>query len=151
VLDDPEVADRVQKMSDAAVTLLKDDSKVIPLTPKSNACMIVMVGTRLSQNGQRMVTEFRRRTSGSRSVIVDPSMPLAALEAELGDVSTCSALVVAAFSTGSPLGGDLPAFIEKLTQGSTPVVFIAMGSPYTGSAFSKVAAYMATFSATLPS
>ena len=107
VLDDLAVNDRVQKMADSAVTLVKNDSNLVPLPAKSQACLIVSVGSRLSQYGQRMVTEFRRHTTNGRTVIVDPSMPLAALVAEASDTSTCSAIAIAIFSVGSMPSGEL--------------------------------------------
>ncbi len=151
VLDDKEVNDRVQKMSDQAVTMIRNDSNLIPFARNTPACMIVINGSRLSLYGQRLAQEFRRRAPQGRSIIVDPSMPLAALNAEAADLGACSAIAVAFFSTGGSLSADLPAFVDKLTQGSTPVAFIAMGSPYTGTAFPKLAAYLTTFSTTPPS
>mgnify|MGYP003343659772 FL=1 len=84
-------------------------------------------------------------------------MPLAELDAAVGDTSRCSLIVVAGFapvSTGrgtAALGGDLNAFVEKLTAGRVPVVMIALGNPYLLTAFPKVAAYLATFSTSTPS
>jgi beta-N-acetylhexosaminidase len=151
VLDDTEVAARVQKMSDAAVTLVRNESNLIPLAPRSNACLVVAVGARLSQYGQRMVTEFHKRAPSGRTVIVDPSMPLAALIADAGDTSTCSAIAVAIFSVGTNPSGDIPTFLEKLTSGSTPVAVLAMGSPYVVASAPKASAFLLTFSPTLPS
>jgi beta-N-acetylhexosaminidase len=155
VLEDVAVNDRVQQIADQAVTMIRNDAGVVPFAQKSNACMIVVVGSRLSQYGLRMMTEFRRRTSagsgGGRVAIVDPSMPLAALNAQAGDIATCSAIALPVFSIGGALGGDLPAFVQKLTEGSAPVALIAMGNPYIGTPFPKLAAYIATFSPTLPS
>ena len=62
--------------------------------------------------------------------------------------SKCSAIVVSADVTSGPLGGDLPSFIQGLSEGPVPVVLVAVGNPYLLSSFPKVAAYLATFSIT---
>jgi beta-N-acetylhexosaminidase len=151
VLDDPETSERVQRISDRAVTLLRNDGNLLPLAPRTKACLFVTVERRLSQYGQRMMTEFHRRAPQGRTIIVDASMPAAAMLDEAGDVSTCSAVAVAIFSTGGPLNPEVSTFIEKLSASGAPMAMVAMGSPYTLSAFSKTAAAAATFSPTVPS
>jgi len=147
VLDDPEVEAHAQQISDRAVTLVRNDRDLLPLASNSAACLVITTGLRNSQYGLRMMTEFRKRSSG-RAAIVDPSMPLAAMSDDIGDTSACSAVVVAVFSIGGPLNGDLPAFIDKLTSAPQPSVLIAMGSPYLPMNFPKTAAYLETFSPT---
>lgn len=165
VLDDTEAADRVQKLSDRAVTLVRNESRNnadgvfamqhnangVPFAPQSQACLVVVVGARLSTYGQRMIAEFHRRVPLGHEAIVDPSMPLAALMAEAGDTSACSAIAIAIFSTGTNPSADVPAFLDKLTSGATPTVVIAMGSPYVIAGAPKAAAYLMTFSPTAPS
>lgn len=155
VLDDTSVSDRVQKISDRAVTLVRNQSNLLPLAlPQSQgpkACLVVYVGARLSTYGQRMIAEFHRRVPSGHATIVDPSMPLAALVAEAGDPSACSAIAIAIFSTGTNPPADVPAFLDKLTSGATPTVVIAMGSPYVIAGVPKAAAYLMTFSPTAPS
>jgi len=151
VLDDTEIAGRVQNMSDRAVTLVRNQANLVPLAPQSKACLVVTVGARLSTYGQRMVTEFHRRVPSGHAIIVDPSMPLAALIAEAGDPSACSAIAIAIFSTGTNPYADVPAFLEQLTAGRAPVVVIAMGSPYVIAGVPRAAAFLATFSPTVPS
>ncbi len=129
-------------MSDAAVTLVRNQSNLIPLAPQSKACLVVATGARLSQYGQRMITEFHKRASG-RTIIVDPSMPLAALLADAGDTSACSAIAIAIFSVGTNPSADMPAFLDQLTSGTTPAVVIAMGSPYVIASAPKAAAFLA--------
>jgi beta-N-acetylhexosaminidase len=151
VLDDTEVAGRVQKMSDRAVTLVRNEGNLVPLAPQSRACLVVAVGARLSTYGQRMVTEFHRRVPSGHAIIVDPSIPLAALIAEAGDPGACSAIAIAIFSTGTNPSADVPAFLDQLASGRTPIVTIAMGSPYVVASVPKAAACLATFSPTVPS
>jgi beta-N-acetylhexosaminidase len=149
VLDSPEADERVQQLSDHAVALVKNDRNILPLAPASQACAVIVVERRLSQYGQRMVAEIHRRAPAAHTTIVDPSMPLAALAGDVGDTGGCSAVVVAIFLTGGQLGGDLPAFLDKLTM--SPMVVVAMGSPYVLGSFPQAAASLTTFSPTTPS
>ncbi len=150
VLDDPQIGERVQQISDRAVTLIRNDANVIPLSARSKACLIVTVGARLSQYGQRMSTEFRRRNPEGRATILDPSMPPAAIAGEIGDAGACSTIIVAMFSTGASPSADIAAAITKLTESSQPVVIVAMGNPYLISLFPNAAASITTFSPTAP-
>jgi beta-N-acetylhexosaminidase len=55
------------------------------------------------------------------------------------------------FLSGGALGGDLPAFLQKLSEGPAPSVLIGMGSPYVFANVPKVAAFLTTLSPTTPS
>lgn len=105
----------------------------------------------MSYFGQRLAEEFRKRALQARIVFIDNSMPGAALDAVLGDASTCSAVVFAAFTTAPVLAGELPAYLEKLSQGPIPVTLVSFGNPYLLAGFPRVAGYLATFSTATPS
>ena len=150
-LDSPEEDERVQRISDRAITLLANQHDLVPLAAANQACLVVTTGSRLSQFGQRMVAEFHKRAPGARATIVDSSMLAPALFADVGDTSQCSAVIVAVFGTGTPMGGDLPVLVDRLTSGPAPSVLIAMGSPYVLSAFPQASASVATFNTTVPS
>ncbi len=143
VLQSPEADQRVQQMSDRAVTLVRNDRNVVPIAT-AKACLVIVTERRISQYGQRMAAEFRARAKDARVTFVDPSMPLAALLADVGDVSTCSTISMAVFLTGSALGGDLPAFLQKLAEAPAPSVLIGMGSPYVFANVPKVTAFLTT-------
>lgn len=154
VLEDKESNERAQRVSDEAVTLVKNEGNIVPLRSAGQACVIVAVQSRASSSGARFAQEFARHAKDARIVTVDSTMPLAALQAVAGDTSACSAVVVsanvavAAYQGDVALGGDLAAFLQKLTEGRPPVVMAAVGNPYLLASFPKVAAYLATFSIT---
>ena len=150
-LDSDDEAERSQSVADRALTLVRNNGPLLPLATPNQACLVVSAGIRLSSFGQRLADEFRRRAPQARIVFIDNSLPAAALDAVTGDVSTCSALVFATFTTGPMLAGDLPAYLEKLSASSTPVALVSFGSPYLLSGFPKVAAYIAAFSTATPS
>jgi beta-N-acetylhexosaminidase len=155
--DSQEDIAHAQLASDRAVTLVRNEHDVLPLASSSQSCLVVVVERRSSTAGTRMIDSYRRFSPKSQIAIVDASMSAAALAATVGDTSKCSAIVIAAFATvaanrGSVgLTGELTPFVAKLTEGSVPVAVVAMGNPYLLSAFPKTAAYLATFSSTVPS
>jgi beta-N-acetylhexosaminidase len=148
---------QAQQASDRAVTLVRNEHDVLPLAGSAQSCLVVVVERRTSTAGTRMIDAYRKFAPKSQIAAVDASMNAAALAAVVGDTSKCSAIVVAAFSTVAAyrgtvgLGGELTPFVAKLTEGSVPVVVVAMGNPYLLSAFPKTAAYLAAFSSTPPS
>ncbi len=157
VLDAKESNESAQRVSDRAVTLVKNEGGAVPLQNANQACVIIAVQGRGSVSGPRFAQEFARRAKDARIVTVDSTMPAAAVQAQVGDTSKCSAIVISAnFATAASrgdvaLGGDLAPFVEKLTEGPIPVVLVAVGNPYLLASFPKVAAYLATFSITVPS
>ena len=150
-LDSPEKASHAQEVADHAVTLVRNEHGLLPLAAPDRACVIVSSGIRLSAFGQRLAEEFRRRAPQARIVFVDNTLPAAALEAVVGDVSPCSAVIFATFTTNPTLGGELSQFLEKLTAGAAPVGLISLGNPYLVREFSKLSMYLAAFSTAAPS
>jgi beta-N-acetylhexosaminidase len=157
VFDSPEDTAHAQQASDRGVTLVRNDHDLLPMASSAQSCLVVVVERRASTAGTRMIDSFRKFSPKSMVAIVDASMNAATLAAVVGDTSKCSAIVVAAFATvaayrGSVgLSGELSPFVAKMTEGPVPVAIIAMGNPYLLSGFPKTAAYMATFSSTIPS
>ena len=150
-LDSEDEAGRAQSIADRALTLVRNEGGVVPLFAPDQACLVVSAGVRLSSFGQRLADEFHKRAPQARIAFVDNSLPLAALDAVIGDVSVCSALVFATFTVNPMMGGDLPAYLEKLSQGSTPIALVSFGNPYLLSGFPNVAGYLAAFSTATPS
>lgn len=150
-LDLDDEIERSQSVADHALTLVRNEGSVLPLAVPNQACLVVSAGLRMSYFGQRLAEEFRKRAPQARIVFIDNSMPGAALDAVLGDASTCSAVVFAAFTTAPVLAGELPAYLEKLSQGPIPVTLVSFGNPYLLAGFPRVAGYLATFSTATPS
>lgn len=157
VLASPEAAQQAQNVSDRAVTLLKNDGNMLPLDPASRPCMVVLREARASTVGFRMATEVQSRAPGTRLMVVDSSLPLAALDAAVGDTIACPSVIVETSASPSAnrgtvaLGGDLGPFVQHLAERGSPVVLVSLGNPYLLASFPKAAAYVATFSSTVPS
>ncbi|HLH44690.1 MAG TPA: glycoside hydrolase family 3 N-terminal domain-containing protein [Bryobacteraceae bacterium] len=156
-LNSPEAENRAQETSDRAITLVKDAGGLLPLARDSRPCVVVMREARASTAGLRMAQEIQARARGARVAVVDASLPLQALNAAVGDTSTCSAIVLVTSVTASDtrtdmaIAGDLGAFATELTEGPVPVALVSLGSPYLLGAFPKAAASLAAFSPTVPS
>jgi len=146
-LDSKEAEAHAQSVADRAVTLVRNEQNVVPLAAPDKACLVASSGIRLSSFGQKLAEEFHKRAPHARVVFVDNVLPPVALDAVLGDPSTCSAIVFATFTTNPLLKGDLAPFVQKLSEGPVPVVFVSLGNPYLVTPFPKVAAYMAAFNA----
>jgi len=156
VLDSPEAAEKAQAVADHAVTLLRNDHNVLPLPSGNNAassrpCLIVITELRISQLGQRTMQEFRRRAPNGRAVAVDTGLPLAALQATAGDMTTCSAIVAASFASVSADLKDVKPFLALLSSSSVPLVLLPFENPYLLTTVPNATAFLTTFSSSLPS
>jgi beta-N-acetylhexosaminidase len=151
VLDSTDSAEKSQAVADHAVTLIRNDRGVLPMSAGSRPCLIVITELRISQFGQRTMQEFRRRAPGGRVVALDTSLPLSALEATTGDTSACSAIVAASFASVSADLKDVRPFLEKLSQGPVPLVLLPLENPYLLTSLPNVSTFLTTFSSSLPS
>ncbi|HEV8415498.1 MAG TPA: glycoside hydrolase family 3 protein [Bryobacteraceae bacterium] len=150
-LDSPEAAEKAQAVADRAVTLIRNDRDVLPLAASSRPCLIVVTELRISQFGQRAIQEFRRRSPNGRVVSVDTGLPLAALQATAGDLTTCSSIVAASFASVSADLKDVKPFLLDLTQRPVPVVLLAFENPYLLTSVPNATSFLTTFSSSLPS
>lgn len=144
-LASPEAAIRSQQIADHAVTLLRNDGGILPLSPAGQPCLVLINSLRISQQGQRLVREFRRKASQGQVFTVDTNMPFNALEATIQG-RTCSAIVAASFAAITANTVDMNRFLTKLTEGPVPVVIATFNDPYMGANFPKAAAYLTPFS-----
>ncbi len=112
-LDSDEEAERSQSVADRALTLVRNNGGVVPLVGSESG---LPGGVR-----RNPALVLRPATGGGISQACSASphrvhrqfAALAALDAVTGDVSTCSALVFATFTTNPMLAGDLPGLSGK--------------------------------------
>jgi beta-N-acetylhexosaminidase len=159
VLVSDEANSRVERISERALTLVRNEGGVLPLARGSNACLVETMQVRASQIGLKLAQEFQRRAAPEqapihRPLVVDASLPLAAMEAALPDTSGCTAVVVVSSVTSAvnnekvDLPGELGDFVRKLCEGPAPVLFVSLGSPYLLEAFPNVKVFLAAFGST---
>ncbi len=151
-LDLPRFDDLAQSTADKSVTLVKDDKHLFPVASADDACVVVLSEGQFSQRGQTLINEVHNRAPKMKAFVANSAMTDAEFTALAGDVGGCKQIYVAAFVTvaayrGSVgLEGGLPAFMNSLVHGSSPVALISLGSPYLLRDYPDVQAYAATFS-----
>jgi beta-N-acetylhexosaminidase len=150
-LDSPESAEKAQAAADHAVTLLRNEHALLPLTAGGRPCLIVITELRVSQFGQRTIQEFRRRASEGRVISLDTSLPLPALEATVGYTGACSAIVAASFASVSADLKDVKPFLTTLSMSSVPLVLLPFENPYLLTSVHNASAFLTTFSSSQPS
>jgi len=157
IIDSPEANERAQEVSDRAVTLVRNNSNLIPLSDPARTCYVILAESRNSMEGLVFAKEVHKRAAQAVVTTLDPSMSVPDLDASLTPLASCPSYAVAAFATVSAyrgsvgLGGDLPHAAEVLASAGKPLAFVALGNPYLLRTFTAVTAYLATFSTVPPS
>jgi beta-N-acetylhexosaminidase len=154
IVDAPESGEVAQQVADRAVTLVKNEDGIVPLTDPARACWLLLAESRTSVQGRAMADEIRKRVKTALILELDPTVDVERVRtAAAGN----AAIVVAAFSqvgayrSNAQLAGDYPALMQALLGGATPVIMAALGNPYLLRHYGNVAAYLATFSTVEPS
>jgi len=157
VIDSPESNDKAQEVADRAVTLVRNESSMIPLKAPDHACYVVMAEGRSSTEGLAFSQEIRKRVATPSTATLDPSMPRQQVDDVLAKLNGCQSYLVAAFaSVGANRGtvglaGELPHAVETVIATTKPVALVALGNPYLLRSYNEVTAYLATFSTVPPS
>ena len=101
--------------------------------------------------------EMSKLAPNASQTLLDPTMLQGALDETLEKSRNCQAIVVAAFVTlpsfqgDPPLPGNFTALVQGFIKTGRPVVLISLGNPYLLRSFPDVAAYLTTYSPTVPS
>jgi beta-N-acetylhexosaminidase len=152
VIDSPESQQQAQTAADKALTLVKNDGGLLPLSNPAGACIWMLTESRYGTQGGRFAEEMRARTSGIRLQRFDPLTSSAEMDQSLEKAGKCDVHVIAAFVTvgayrgNVALTGNYPGFVEKLQASGSPIALVSLGNPYLLRSFPGVSAYLATFS-----
>jgi len=160
-----------QQVADAAITLVRDNGKVLPLksrgTTKAGLPYMTKEETRndvlavlfsddvRTDSGRAFGREFRTRIPDARVIYVDPRIAGGMSDEMLKAVDQAQTVVAAVYviPTAGKIGnsvamadatGTLLQQVLDRAAGKTAVV--AMGNPYLASDFPKIENYMCTFS-----
>lgn len=156
-LESPEAEQLAQSVAERAVTALRNEGSLLPLSEPARACYFVLFENRYSVTGRRFVEALRQRAPKARSFLLDPDRSEAAIAETVKEAAGCPVAVVATFVTPSAyrgtaaLSGSYPALMDRLLQNPAPVVMVSLGNPYLLRTYPKVAAYLTTFSNSAPS
>jgi beta-N-acetylhexosaminidase len=170
VLGTPENIAAGQKIADDAITLVRDNGKLLPLkhggtveagpayrvTETGNHLLVVIFSEDArTESGRNLERQIRSRVPDVRVLYVDPRLANAMSDQVTNAVSQAQAVVAAVYmvpSAGKATGtgvardttGALLANILQLAGEKTAMV--AIGSPYIAKDFPAVQTYLCTFS-----
>jgi beta-N-acetylhexosaminidase len=164
-----------QQVADDAVTLVRDNGKVLPLkssvknqgtaktalpytTPEEthNQVVAVLFSDDLrADSGHAFAREFRARIPDARVIYVDPRIAAGMSDEVLKAVDAAQAVVAAVYvvPTAGKIGNSVAmtdasgALLQQLLEhASEKTAVVAMGNPYLAADFPKIENYMCTFS-----
>jgi beta-N-acetylhexosaminidase len=164
-----------QKVADDAVTLVRDNGKVLPLkssvknqgtaktalpytTPEETHNQVVAVlfsDDVRADSGRAFAREFRARIPDARVIYVDPRIAAGMSDEVLKAVDAAQAVVAAVYvvPTAGKIGNSVAmtdasgALLQQvLDHAAEKTAVVAMGNPYLAADFPKIETYMCTFS-----
>jgi len=160
-----------QQVADAAITVVRDNGKVLPLKSKGtipgglpymtkeethNQVVAVLFSDDMrTESGRAFGREFRARIADARVIYVDPRSAAGMSDDVLQAVDEAQTVVAAVY--GSPTAGKVGNSVgmadrsgtllqQLLDHGAEKTAVVAMGNPYLASDFPKIENYMCTFS-----
>jgi len=160
-----------QQVADSAITLVRDNQKVLPLKSKGttkaglpyttqeethNQTVAVLFSDDVrSESGRAFGREFRARIPDARVIYVDPRIAAGMSDEVLKAVGEAKAVVAAVYvvPTAGKVGNSVAMadatgtlLQEMLERAAQKTVVVAMGNPYLAADFPKIENYMCTFS-----
>ncbi len=160
-----------QQVADSAITLVRDNGKMLPLKSKGTAKAALPYTTKeethnqvvavlfsddvRTDSGRAFGREFHTRIPDSRVIYVDPRIAGGMSEEVLKAVDEAQTVVAAVYviPTAGKIGNSVAmadatgALLQQvLDHAAAKTTVIAMGNPYLASDFPKIENYMCTFS-----
>src|SRR5580700_2407176 len=160
-----------QQVADSAITLVRDNGKMLPLKSKGttkaglpyttreethNRVVAVLFSDDVrTDSGRAFGREFRSRIPDARVIYVDPRIAAGMSDEVLKAVDEAQTVVAAVYviPTAGKVGNSVAmadasgALLQQvLDHGAAKTTVVAMGNPYLASDFPKIENYMCTFS-----
>jgi beta-N-acetylhexosaminidase len=160
-----------QQVADSAITLVRDNGKVLPLKSKGtvkaglpymtkeetrNQVVAVLFSDDVrTESGRAFGREFRSRIPDARVIYVDPRIAAGMSDEVLKAVDEAQTVVAAVYviptagKVGNSMGmADATGTLlqQLLDHAAEKTAVVAMGNPYLASDFPKIENYMCTFS-----
>ncbi|MFZ1142618.1 MAG: glycoside hydrolase family 3 N-terminal domain-containing protein [Candidatus Sulfotelmatobacter sp.] len=167
----PENIDFGQKVANAAIALVRDNGKVLPLKSKGTAKAGLPYMTReethnqvvavlfsddvRTDSGRAFGREFRARIPDAHVIYVDPRIAAGMSDEVLKAVDEAQTVVAAVYviPTAGKIGNSMgmadatgTLLQQLLDHAAEKTAVVAMGNPYLASDFPKIENYMCTFS-----
>ena len=160
-----------QQVADGAVTLVRDNGKVLPLKRSgtvqaglpymsreethNRAVAVVFSEDVRTESGRAFAREFRARVPDARVIYVDPRVAAGMSVDVLQAVDQAESVVAAVYviPTAGRIGNSMAMadatgtlLQQLLDRAAAKTAVVAMGNPYLASDFPKIENYMCTFS-----
>jgi len=160
-----------QQVANSAVTLVRDNGKVLPLKSKGTAkgslpymtkeethnqtLAVLFSDDMRTESGRAFGREFRARIPDARVIYVDPRTAAGMSDEVLKTVDEAQTVVAAVYviPTAGKMGNGIAmtdatgTLLQQLLDHAAPkTAVIAMGNPYLASDFPKIENYICTFS-----
>ena len=160
-----------QQVADAAITLVRDNGKVLPLKSKGTAkaglpyitkeethnqvVAVLFSEDMRTESGRAFGREFRARIPDARVIYVDPRSAVGMSDEVLKAVDEAQTVVAAVYviPTAGRVGNSMAmadatgALLQNvLDHAAEKTAVVAVGNPYLASDFPKIENYMCTFS-----
>src|SRR4029077_17869529 len=160
-----------QQIADAALTLVRDNGKVLPLKHKgtvqsalpymtkeethNQVVAVIFSDDVRTDSGRAFAREFRARVPDARVVYVDPRVAGGMSSEVLQAVDQAQTVVAAVYviPTAGKIGNSVAladatgALLQQvLDHAAAKTAVVAMGNPYLASDFPRIENYMCTFS-----
>jgi beta-N-acetylhexosaminidase len=160
-----------QQVADAAITIVRDNGKVLPLRGKGtgpaalpymsreethNDVLAVLFSDDMrTESGYAFGREFRARIPDARVIYVDPRTAAGLSDEVLKAVDQAKTVVAAVYviPTAGKVGNSMAMadatgtlLQQVIDRGAEKTAVVAMGNPYLAGDFPKIENYMCTFS-----
>lgn len=160
-----------QQIAESAITLVRDNGKVLPLQSKGTAKAALPYTTReethnqvvavlfsddvRTESGRAFGREFRTRIPDARVIYVDPRVASGMSEEVLKAVDEAQTVVAAVYviPTAGKVGNSVAMadatgtlLQQVLDHAAAKTAVVAMGNPYLASDFPRIENYLCTFS-----
>ena len=160
-----------QQVADSAITLVRDNAKVLPLKSKGTSkaglpymtreethnqvVAVVFSDDVRSESGRAFGREFRGRIPDARVIYVDPRIAGGMSDEVLKAVDEAQTVVTAVYviPTAGKIGNSMAMadatgrlLQQLLDHAAAKTAVVAMGNPYLASDFPKIENYLCTFS-----
>jgi beta-N-acetylhexosaminidase len=160
-----------QQVADAAITVVRDNGKVLPLKEKgtgpaglpymsreethNHVVAVILSEDMRTESGRVFGREFRARIPDAHVIYVDPRVAVGMTEEVLKAIDQAQTVVAAVYviPTAGKIGNSMAMtdpsgnlLQQLLEHAAAKTAVVAMGNPYLASDFPKVENYMCSFS-----
>jgi beta-N-acetylhexosaminidase len=154
VIEAPESEAVAQTETDHAVTLVRNDKDVFPVSAPAQTCLYVLPESKLSRQGLKLMEQVTARAPEMQTTFLDPTLPESLFQdiAAQSYTGGCKTILIAAFASvteykgDTALAGGYSVFVNALLNGKLPVGLLSLGNPYLLKNFPGASAYVTTYS-----